>query len=155
MNAIEKLRQARNKDELAREIEPLAQALAALADDTRQALSEQLEASKQQAEAWSQAQAKTAESWQKAAKNMREAAQTLDQAAENSKRATRSWTWRVWVLTLSVSVIASTVAPSAYVLWQNHYSETAQDAKGWQGFLNKYQTLTEKDQATLRKIMGW
>jgi hypothetical protein len=48
-SAIERLKRARNVEELAEQIEPLAQALAALADETRQTLADRQQASRAQA----------------------------------------------------------------------------------------------------------
>jgi prefoldin subunit 5 len=45
MSAIERLKRARNVEELAEQVEPLAQALAALTDETRQTLTELQQAS--------------------------------------------------------------------------------------------------------------
>jgi cell division septum initiation protein DivIVA len=159
MNAIEKLRQARNKDELAREIEPLAQALAALADDSRAALTQTLQgvqAAMEQAQRENRdMQERINQQVRESTKEYRLAAETAQEQANRAARAAKAWTWRQWALALSLSVIVSMVAPTAYVLWQNHYSETATDAARWQAFVQKYQGLTEKERTAIGKIMGW
>jgi hypothetical protein len=116
MSAIERLRQARNAEQLASEIEPLAQALAALADETRQTLSELQQASHAQAETWSQQQQKAAAALHEAASSLEGAARSLRAQAEAATEASDRLTWRLWAGAALIGSVAA-AATSAFWLW--------------------------------------
>ena len=104
MNAITRLRQARNPDQLAAEIEPLAQALASLSDELQTNLKKHEQASLDQAEQWEDSQKKTAKTWSDSALEMRVAAEKLFKAAHTADRAASGWNWKLWLGVLTASI---------------------------------------------------
>lgn len=148
MNAIERLKRARNLDEVASEIEPLAQALAAISDETRRALVEQSEAHSVQAQAW-------AEQQKAATRALNQAAQQLQAAAEASMAAANGVRWRLTLLSVLTGAAAAGLT-TVLSLWLPTLMDDAKRQREiGQAVEARWQTLTTEQRAELQALMGW
>lgn len=162
MNALERAIQNRSNqslEQIALQFEPLAQAMAALTDETRETLESIQTSAREQADEMALLGQKGARQWQTTCQTIEKAAQGLLKASEASQRASRRQGWQTWLMVAMVTAIASLGAPTAYVTWQQEYSEEAKlradQAQSWAIFQEKYQALTPADQRRVKEILKW
>lgn len=166
MSAFDKLKQARNVNELAQEIEPLAQALATITDESRAAITEQLATQQTQAEHWSAQQTKAAESWETTCQQAQATLQALEQQTTHTlqaltQQATQMSTSSRQSLLRQIGVSAASGVLAATVtigLWfwlaPWNATEKRQQMVGEQ-IEARWQTLTAQERTQMNQLMGW
>lgn len=147
MNTVERLKQARNLNELAERVEPLAQALAALADDTRQTLTETQESLERQLEV-------TNQTTQQLSRTLNEASQKLAQSAREAQQASWSMTWKPLMIAV-LSGIGSALALSVLSHWLQPSEATQRQQRLGATLEQRWETMTDSQRLALSQLMGW
>jgi ABC-type transporter Mla subunit MlaD len=125
MNAIEKLKHARNIRELAHEIEPLAQALASLADDTRQSLRETQQEAARTGENSRQAQQIALAQAETTLHRLNQAADSLSRRCYEARSIRLSITWRVAAIATLTGLLSATATTGLWH-WLPQWTAQAQ-----------------------------
>lgn len=155
MSVIERLRQARNVDQIAEEIEPLVQAMAALSDELSKALGEL-----KTAVSTSKGAIETSTGGlNKATGNATKTANDIKQLFEDLVEAQRNTAWKLRFRTLLFVSVASLAggagAGIGLWVWRSPSKETEIWAKRWGEVATAYNGLPPAKRKQFCELMGW
>ena len=155
MSVIDRLRQARNADQIAQEIEPLAQAMAALSDELKGTLSELREASVSTRGTLETGTQNLNGCTQDATKQAGEIAKLFNGLIEEQRKSTRKFSARMWALALLASLTGGAGAGIGLWIWQSPSKPVEQAAQRWNEVATTYGHLDLAKKRQFRELMGW
>jgi hypothetical protein len=155
MSVIDRLKQARNADQIAAEIEPMCQAIAALSDEARlsvEDLRSQTAAAKNETEAVRLKLEETIKSADRAAQRTKELFVDLIKAEHE---AAWDFNLKMWMLAALASLAGGAAAALALWIWLSPSQGVKDAASSWSEVVSTYNNLPQDEKRHFRQLMGW
>ena len=155
VSAFDRLRQARNAEEIAREIEPLAQALAALSDELRQTLEDLRTATNSATDTLETGNGKLITSTNNATTQADKIKTLFGSLLEGQKKAARTFTLTMWGLAILTSLVGGAGAGIGLWIWRQPSRLTEEQAERWLEIVTTHNKLDPAKKKQFNELMGW
>jgi hypothetical protein len=144
MSVIDRLKQARNADQIAAEFEPMCQAIEALSVEA--ALS--VESLKAQT-------AETMEKMEAVRAQLEETLKAAERAAKGMEGAAASFNLKMWLLALGSLIGGAAAAALTIWIWLSPSPSVKTAASQWAEVASTYNNLPQDQKRQFRHLMGW
>jgi len=155
MSVIDRLKQARNADEIAREIEPLAQAIAALSDELKVTLTELREASVSTRGTLETGTRQLTTCAQAATSQAQSIEKLFTSLLGEQRKAVRTFTLTMWGLVILAGLAGGAGAGTALWIWWKPSQQTQERARYWGEVVTTFNKLDPAKKRQFRELMEW
>jgi hypothetical protein len=155
MSVIDRLRQARNGEEIAREVEPLAQAMAALSDELKGTLEELRTAATSVRGTLESGSTKLNTCTQTATTQAQNIEKLFRSLLDEQRKASQRFSLTMWGLAILASLVGGAGAGIGLWVWQKPSQPIKEKAKHWNEVSMTYNNLDPAKKRQFRELMGW
>ena len=155
MSVIDKLRQARNGEEIAREVEPLAQALAKLSDELKETLEELRDTASSTHNSLEAGTVKLNTCTENATNKAKSIQDLFTNILTEQRKAAQRFTLTMWGLAILTSLMGGAGAGIGLWLWWKPSAQMEKHAQHWKEVAATYNSLDPERKQQFRKLMDW